>query len=382
MIHLGGDPVLYWILKTILLIILFLSGYAISYRDKKGEHYWLYALPALIAYSLEYGLRWNRSFDYPHYYQDLTGALYQDYSDPLYLGWVEFVKLFDIDPILIFVFYSALLIFAFLLVLKEHRDLAFLALPLFMLIPTQADNHIRQYFAFSFIMIGYYYDYKGKTVKGFLWYLIGLGIHTSGVFCVAFLLMCKYINIQKIVRSPWVLIGAYLLFYFFWDSKNLEGFAAWLGKLNLGDDVRFQGYIDNADYWFTDESNINDKLGVKSVASQLYYVVMTLLRDCGLLYFGFKLIKDDKFLIVPYWAMAFCLFNGVFGGNNEIFSRFSAWVNIFTAFLVSAVVLKYAFSHKVKILVVLLFCYFYLYVGHVRRMTTINLTGYEYIWDR
>jgi hypothetical protein len=382
MIHLGGDPVLYWILKTILLIILFLSGYAISYWDKKGEHYWHCALPAIIAYSLEYGLRWNRSFDYPHYYQDLTGALFQDYSDPIYLAWVNLVKSVGIDPVIIFVFYSAILIFAFLLVLKEHRDLAFLALPLFMLIPTQADNHIRQYFAFSIIMIGYYYDYKGNTVKGILWYLVGLGIHMSGAFCVAFLQMCKYINIRKIVKSPWVLIGAYLLFYFFWDSKNLEGLATWLGKFNLGDDTRFQGYIDNADYWFTDDSNISDKLGIKSVASKLYFVAMELLRDCGLLYFGFKLIKDDKFLTVPYWAMAFCLFNNVFGGNNEIFSRFSAWVNIFTAFIVSAVVLKYAFSHKVKILVVLLFCYFYLYVGYVRNMTTINLTGYEYIWDR
>ena len=78
MVSIAGNPFLYWILKTLLLVTLFICGYAISYKDKIGYKFCLYALPALLAYSFEYGLRWNRSFDYPHYYQDLTGTLYTD----------------------------------------------------------------------------------------------------------------------------------------------------------------------------------------------------------------------------------------------------------------------------------------------------------------
>lgn len=382
MFNIAGDPIIYWTLKTLLLIILFISGYAISYLDTDGTKYWKLATPAIIAYSLEYGLRWNRSFDYPHYYQDLTGGLYQEYSDPIYLLWIDFVKGVGIDPIVVFVFYSAILIFAFLLVLKERRELAFLALPLFMLIPTQADNHIRQYFAFAFIMIGYYFDYKKKAKISYIWYLLGLGIHASGLFCVAFILFFKYVKIEKIIRTPWILITLYLALYFLWDSKNLEGFATFLGKLNIGESNSMQKYIDQADYWFTDESDINNKLGIKAAASQLYFVILNLLTQCGIMYYGYKMAKDCKFLVLPYWAIVWCYFNTILGGNNEIFSRFSSWVNIFTTFIVSAIVLKYPFGNRSKILATLLFCYFYLYVGHIRRFTVVNLTGYEYVWDR
>lgn len=380
MVSIAGDPFLYWILKTLLLVTLFICGYAISYKDKRGDKFWLYALPALLAYSFEYGLRWNRSFDYPHYYQDLTGTLYTDYSDPIYILWVNLVRSLGIDPVLVFIFYSALLIYAFLLVLKERRELAFLALPLFMLIPTQADNHIRQYFAFSLIFIGYLYDYKGKKRISFLWYLVGIGIHLSGLFCIAFIQFFRYINVMKLIKSPWILIFLYLFFYFYWDTKNLDGLATWLEKLNLGESS-MQNYIDNASYWFTDESDINDKLGIKRVDSKLYFTIITLFTHCALIYFGFKLITTDAFLVIPYWALVWCYFNNVLGGNNEIFSRFSSWVDIFTTFIVSAVILKYPFG-KAKILAIILFCYFYLYVGHIRKMSTVSLTGYEYIWDR
>ena len=382
MISISGDPIIYWTLKTILLIILFVCGYLISFRDKDGSKYWLYGIPAMVAYSLEYGLRWNRSFYYPHNYQDLTGTLYQEYSDPLYLLWVDIIKLFGIDPTAVFVFYSAILVFSFMLVLKERRELAFLALPLFMIIPTQADNHIRQYFAFAFIMLGYYFDFKNRKTKAYLLYIIGLGIHMSGVFCVAFIQFFKYVRLDKIIKSPWWIICLYLLLYFVWDSTQLEGFADWLSKnINLGDSS-MQSYIDNAEYWFTDESDIYDKLGVKSVSSKLYFDVINLTIQCGIMYYGYKLIKKDDFLVIPYWTIVWCYFNRVIGGNNEIFSRFSSWVDVFNPFIVSAIILTYKFKTNIKILSIILFCYFYIYVGHIRRIWQINMTGYEYVWDK
>lgn len=382
MIGISGNPFLYWTLKTLLLIILFICGYLISYRDKNGNKFWRYGIPAMLAYSLEYGLRWNRSFDYPHYYQDLTGALYQEYSDPIYLFWVEIVKLFGIDPIAVFVFYSAILIYSFMLVLKERRELAFLALPLFMIIPTQADNHIRQYFAFSFIMIGYYFDMKNLKSKAYILYLTGLGIHLSGVFCVAFIQYFKYVKLDKIIKSPWIIICLYLMLYSFWDSTRLEGFANWLSDIHIIENDRMQNYIDNADYWFTDESDINEKLGVKTTASKLYFVVIQLLTQCGIIFYGYKIIQKDRLMVIPYWAIVWCYFNGVIGGNNELFSRFNSWVDVFTPFIISAIVLTYKFNKKVKMLSIFLFCYFYIYVGHIKRMTVINLNGYEYVWDK
>ena len=71
----SGDPILYWILRFIVLLSFFLSGYLISYKDKNGRNYWKYSSICIIFYSLIEGLRWNRGVDYPHYYQDLTGKL-------------------------------------------------------------------------------------------------------------------------------------------------------------------------------------------------------------------------------------------------------------------------------------------------------------------
>lgn len=382
MIGIYGDPILYWTLKTLLLVILFVCGYMISYKDKSGKNFWNYSYPAMIAYSLEYGLRWNRSWDYPHYFQDLTGSLYMNYSDPIYLLWIDFVKLVGIDPILVFVFYSAVLIFAFMLFLKERRELAFLAMPLFMIIPTQADNHIRQYFAFALILIGYYYHNQKDWIKTIIWYLLGLGIHFSGFFCVAFIFVVKYIKPEKYLKSPWPLLIIYLLFFYFWDTSYLTGFSKWIGSFSTGEDSQMQNYINNADYWFTDESDISLKLGTKSVASKGYYVLMSLCFECGIIYYGFKIIKNDTYQTLPYWAMVFCFFNQILGGNNEIFSRFSSWVNVFNPLIVSAIVLKYPFKKYMKIVVVFFFVYFYVYVGHLRKMTTISMTGYEYVWDR
>ena len=382
MFQIIGDPFVYWILKTLLLLCLFICGYFISFRDKTGSNYWKYAAPALIFYSLEYGLRWNRSFDYPHYYQDLTGRLYTDYTDPVYLFWIDLFKSTGLSPHIAFVFYSAILIFSFLLILKKYRKIAFLALPLFMILPTQADNHIRQFFALAFILIGYYFHDKEKIKYSIVFYLLGIGIHFVGVFCVIFIVFVKYFKIEKIIKSPWILVIAYLIFYSVWDTSYLDGFAKTLSRFNLGDDISMQSYINNADYWFTDESDINNKLGIKSEASNLYYIILQLIIGCGILYYGFICAKNRAEYRVPFWAMTFCIFNNVFGGNNEIFSRFNSWLICFVPFIISYIVMEQPLSKKIKYIVVFLFIYNYLYVSFISKMFSINLTGYAYIWDK
>ena len=182
-----GNPFIYWTLKSLLLVILFYVGYLISFKDKDGINYWRNCAIAIVAYSLEIGLRWNRSYDYPHYYQDLTGSLSTDYSDIIYLWWIDAFKASALPFWMAFIFYSFILIIGFCLVMKHYQQYAYLALPLFMLIPGEmAENHIRQFFAFSFVLIGYYYLLLRNYTFNIFFFLIAIGIHSGIAFAVFF----------------------------------------------------------------------------------------------------------------------------------------------------------------------------------------------------
>ena len=166
-----GDPLVYWILRFITFFALLYSGYKISFKldENNSKQYWRCSLPALIIYSLNYGLRWNRSYDYYHYYFDLTSDnLWTDYDEPLYLLWIDFFKFTGLPYWVAFVFYSAILMYSFMLLLKKYPKAAVWALPLFFILPSNVDNFVRQYFATAFVFIGLYYLLEDKYKRSFL----------------------------------------------------------------------------------------------------------------------------------------------------------------------------------------------------------------------
>lgn len=384
-----GNPFLYWTLKSLLLIILFYVGYQISFKDKEGVNYWRNCAIAIVAYSLEIGLRWNRSYDYPHYYQDLTGRLYTDYSDILYLWWIDIFKASSLPFWVAFIFYSFILIFGFCLVMKHYRQYAYLALPLLMLIPGEmVENHIRQFFAFAFILIGYYYLLEKKYSYNILFFLIAIGIHNGIAFAAVFIYFVEFTRFDnKFLSKPLLLICGYLAFYFIWETANLDGFAQWIGeRLQSSDDINTSRYLDNVDYWLTDESNITEKLenvyGVKGGGKvKLYYIVMQQGFICGILYFGQKLASISPKFRLPLWVYVFTVFMNIFGSNNEIFSRFNSMIYVFYAFLIPGIMSDVEMKPIVKKLCWLLLFYFFIYSGFIRQFFVLKWTGYQYIWD-
>ena len=145
-----GDPILFWVLRLVVLLSFFLSGYLVSYKDKEGKFYWKYSSICIIIYSLVEGLRWNRGRDYPHYYQDLTGSLFTDYDEIAYLTWIEFFKFTGFPFWVGFIFYSFLFVYGFCFLIKRFRAQAIWALPLFFIVTVSAsENLIRQFLAMS-----------------------------------------------------------------------------------------------------------------------------------------------------------------------------------------------------------------------------------------
>ena len=129
-----GNPLIFWVLRLVVFLSLLYSGYLISSKDQDGKSFWKFSSIGIIVYSLVEGLRWNRGVDYPHYYQDLTGKLFTDYSEYVYVWWTELFKFTGLPYWIAFIFYSFLLIHGFCCLMKHFKKQAIWALPLFFII--------------------------------------------------------------------------------------------------------------------------------------------------------------------------------------------------------------------------------------------------------
>ena len=158
MLNQTGDPILFWVLRLVVFLTLLYSGYLITYKDDDEKSYWKYSSIGIIVYSLVEGLRWNRGVDYPHYYQDITGKLFTDYSETVYVWWTELFKFTGLPFWVAFIFYSFLFIHGFYFLLKKFKKQAVWALPLFFIITVgSSENLIRQYLAVSMFEYALYF---------------------------------------------------------------------------------------------------------------------------------------------------------------------------------------------------------------------------------
>lgn len=376
-----GDPFVYWGLKIFLAIILVVCGYVISFKVKSKNEFWKVSIIPIIAYSLEMGLRWNRSWDYPHYYQDLVGKLYQDYDDLLYLAWLDFFKFTGLPYWVAFIFYSAILIYGFLTILQQFPKTAVWALPLFLFIPSGADNHTRQFFAIAFALIGYSEWLKKKYLKAFLYCGCCLSIHFANIFLILVMIFFSIVKCDRIIKNPVYLMIAYTLLSLYWNPQWLEGVASVLMKVDAGDSVAGR-YLSHSDYWLSDESNIANKTGAKVFAVKFYFVILSLFIKNGLIYYGSKLVNKNSKYNVFFFSTLLILVIEIIGGSMEIFYRFVAQLQCFEAFLMGGIWLYVQDRSKIeRNLVLILGCYYFGWVCYFRNILEISLTGYAYIWD-
>lgn len=379
-----GDPVVYWILRFATFFTLLFCGYRISYKMEvfDNKKYWIYCIPALIVYSLNYGLRWNRSYDYFHYYSDLTkDTLWADYDEPLYLLWLDFFKFTGLPYWVAFIFYSAILMYGYMLILKKYPKSAVWALPLFFILPSNVDNFVRQYFATAFLFLGLYFTLENKNKRSLLYYLCAVMVHFSSLFAIVLIYLFRHFHLHKIIKSPWILIVPYLLLYFFWDFSYLESITTHLQFLNFGE-MRMQSYVENADMWFTDEGDINAKLGEAGVGSfSAFSDFVYRVLSCFVIYYGYNLLKNNNRLSIVYWSTIVALFISAIGGSIEIYSRFVCWSILYEPILIGLILQSNAVPMKTKKILATLIIFYFYGIRFVWGITKPSVLGYAFVWD-
>ena len=382
-----GDPAIYWTFYVLLTLILAFCGWGISKDDEKQSQFNKYAWIAGISYSLIEGLRWLRGADYYHYYMDLDtnfkARVCTPDPEPLYEWWVNLFHMTGLHPSIAFIIYSALLIFGVLLIFKSYPKAALWGLPLFFLMTnSQTENIIRQTLATSFLIFAYvaYLNEKKKLMFAMLC-VIPL-IHSSGLFGVALFLIFTYIKVP--LKQPWILVALFLFAYYFWNPDWFQGFADYLSKLNLGDDVKGQGYLDNTDRWFTSEGSITNVLGKKAVQLSMLYVSINFLVNLFIVLFGFYACKDDQKLQTVYYFAYIALIIQTIAGDIEIFTRFSNWTNLLTPILVGVMFAKIKRPQikNLQVVIYIVFAINYIFYGLIRSIGSLPYAGCGFIWDK
>jgi len=302
----------YFFLRAILLFILIVTGYFISQKQSIDQrNYWILSILAMIIYSLIEGLRYNRGTDYTYYKEMYEYALnlksYMDIDsvEPM-IGFINKpFRYIGLSYPYIFVFYSFILIFAgFFFIEKNHR-VALFAIPMFFMSTiVQSENLVRQFIAFSFVLLLVNYFLTNRWIKFCMLMLMAYLTHTSSIIFLPFFFLIKY------VKNPFGNLLAIIVLYitsWLWKPEYWGNFVQYFQMIQL-DDFKYSGYIDNADDWFSGEKLLDFNVSTFSL-------VRLFLFNTGIIILGYRILEKYRDTHYPFFYFLF-----VFGA---IFQRYT-----------------------------------------------------------
>lgn len=379
-----GNPVVYWVIRTFVLIVFIATGWWISYRYENKRGYWKNVLPLIVIYSLAEGLRWNRGWDYEHYYQDLTGWLYTDYSEFIYLGWITLFKQTALPFWSAFILYSTLLITSFLCLIKLFPKVAIWALPLFFLITVdQSENLIRQYLALSFLMFSLYYLLQQKYIYVLIFLFVCVNIHFSGFVPILIGLVCYYIAKSYNPQTPVLIVLIYLTFYFIWDSSYFTYFSDFVSMVMPKTDTRADAYIDTADVWLTAKGSLSYKHGGKmGIDQSVVKIIVKFLLYLFIIIEGFYATEKKKKLRFVFWIAYFALLLDVIRGDIENYIRIYHWIAFVIPIIVGMIYSRVRIHTYILFPSWALIAAYYGYMCMYSKMFIVIPIGYAFIWDK
>ncbi len=372
-----GNVTVYWTLQIIFYLIMAFLGNKITKTEGKALN--KYCNFTIAYFSIYEGLRWLRGADYANYYADLTEGLLYDNKEPLYKLIVE---IFSNFPFYIaFIFYGFLLICPVILLLKRYyKDQTFWILPLFILIVTNSfECLIRQYIAIGFFLFGFLYWLEEKKIIAISFFIAATASHFAICFPLFVFAMCIISPLKLELRSPWIPIAVFTVFYWFWKMEYLGNYINYLNYFSFMSDSNFGGYITNAERWFTIEGSISERSGNVTQASLITRSVIYIINVITI-YWGFIYRNKDLALKTFFWFTYWSLIIKSLAVDVEIILRFYHLLMYMMPFLMGILLCKIEHNsirnlYKWSILLYYAVYYVLLHIG------TRPYSGCGYIWD-
>lgn len=242
----------FFILRVAVVLLGFIIGNNVAKVDSKK--YWLAVIPFIFVFALNEGLRFGRGIDYNGYFFKYQDILLGDkglrtISDPVFVGLCHFNGMLGLPYQGLIFILSLFLIIAGSLLLKEVKDSMAYAFPLFFLFSFPAENLIRWFFAFSFLIISSYYYNNDKFKYALIFILLALGSHMGMIIPAILCFFLKFFKkpIFGLKTSILLYIGLWSLF----STDVMIGLVRYINYSSSFVSDYYSGYIDNADVWLT-----------------------------------------------------------------------------------------------------------------------------------
>lgn len=277
---------IYIFLFILMLLSLYYSGKLMSIK-RMG----IYKAAALgiIIFTLNEGLRFGRGIDYNYYAIAFKQNLINHNSswDPIFLFIANLLGYLGIPWQGYVILMSFTLILACTIFLKNFRDVTKWAFPLFAIFALPAENLMRWFFGFSFILIGTSYLLKKNDIKQtyifILFSLIAFFIHFALIPVAVIFYILTYI--RKPIIKPLPAIILFFIIGIAFKTSFMEQFVDLIQLFSISE--RAESYQYQAEYWLT-----SGFAGVEKSPFPKYYELLLFIVN---VYWGYKLTKTHGY---------------------------------------------------------------------------------------
>lgn len=243
----------------------------------------------IIIFTLNEGLRFGRGIDYNYYAIAFKQNLINHNSswDPIFLFIANLLGYLGIPWQGYVILMSFTLILACTIFLKNFRDVTKWAFPLFAIFALPAENLMRWFFGFSFILIGTSYLLKKNDIKQtyifILFSLIAFFIHFALIPVAVIFYILTYI--RKPIIKPLPAIILFFIIGIAFKTSFMEQFVDLIQLFSISE--RAESYQYQAEYWLT-----SGFAGVEKSPFPKYYELLLFIVN---VYWGYKLTKTHGY---------------------------------------------------------------------------------------
>lgn len=342
----------------------------------------------ILAFTLNEGLRFGRWIDYNNYYFFYKQALQVNqsrFTEIFFVGICRTINALGGSFQVLILLMSFMHILGGVLFLRRYRSIAPYALPLYAFFSYHyAENLVRWYFGFSFVLIGLYYLFsedeqkkKHNMLLYLLFSIIGMNIHYGMIIVIPVFLII--IHFKKPLLPPVATVSIYVALVLFFHMEFLQPL---IDAANFSADIlgnRFEGYANNAERWLTAGA-----LGLERTSSYRGFLLTSIFIICVVVgytirpYFGIK-------YIYAYNTFIFGLLLNPITERVEMLSRFGQLFILFV-FVILGYIIKYVLFEKIKINVYVRVFILMILIGHFafigRRAYSRKTDQLLYVWDK
>lgn len=374
--------IIYLTLFVLMFAGLYVGGKGIKKKDTA------LILVGILVFTLNEGLRFGRWIDYNNYYFFYQQALQLNqsrFTELFFVGICRTINALGGTYQVLILLMSFMHILGGVLFLRRYRSIAPYALPLYAFFSySYAENLVRWYFGFSFVLIGLYYLFsedeqkkKHNILLYLLFSIIGMNIHFGMFIIFPFFLII--IHFKKPLLPPVATVSIYVALVLFFRMEFMQPL---IDVANLYGDIlggRFESYAENADRWLTAGA-----LGLEKTNSYRGFLLTSIFIICVVVGYTIRPYFGTKY-IYAYNSFIFGLLLNPIAERTEMLSRFDQLFILFV-FVIIGYIIKYVLFEIIKINMYVRIFILIILIGH------FAYTGYRsysrktdqllYVWDK